>query len=215
MLRIGCLLTATGLAASLLFTVSADAALTANASSADIKITGATPNREVAVCRFAEAYQAPLDWFVKQATVKTADANGTLTVQADQPTIRSIWLVVDFATNTYVIASPALRAWRLMQEPPVAEPETPSVAVIDTIADVFIVHAPLGIWTGEGVDGRAGDDDGVVNGKVTFKLRNLTPIESTPPGPAVLVPGDIIFTVQPAWMSYQVLQIPKGNGNGH
>ena len=102
-----------------------------------------------------------------------------------------------------------------MQKPPIAIPETPSVSVIDGIADVFVIRAPLGIWTGEGADGRASDGDGAINGKVTFNLRNLTPIESTPPGPSVLAPGDIVFTVEPGWMSYQVLQIPMGDGNAH
>lgn len=214
MLRIGRFLSATVLVAAFV-TPRADAGLSATATRADIKITGASPNRQVAVCRFGEAYQGSLDWFVKQASVQIADAQGAVTVQAEQATIRSIWLVVDFATNTYAVASPAPRGWQWMPKNVIAQPETASVVVPNSIADVFVVRPPLGIWTAEGGDGRAGDDDGKLDGKVTFTLRNLTPVGSTPPGPAVLAPGDTVFIVQPGWMSYQVFQIPAGGGNAH
>ena len=111
------------------------------------------------------------------------------------------------------MASPVKYQRREMPHPPVADAGMGGMVTSRPVAEMFVVRSPLGAWTASGGDGTATDGDGHHDGKVTIATGRLLPVGDTPPGPPSVLPGDIVFAIDPTWMEFSVVRIAKGAGH--
>jgi hypothetical protein len=192
-------------------------ALTASFTSKSISITGVSPSARVFVCGYGRHEVAGADSWSRQATITQSTAAGTAEIPIETPPLDlcSIWLIVDLSSGVHVVLSPPGGHPREAAASPLVASDLRGVAFHHPAIDAIIVRPPLGAWRAAAVDGRTSDGDGRNDGRTTLGLETLTPIGDTPHGPAVLVPGDIVFAIYQPWMEYAVVQIPAGGSGAH
>lgn len=197
---------------SLLFVVLSatpvDAALTVTIGPTAVSVAGATPSSRIAVCGYTHTYINEAETFTPQASIVTTAADGTASVHVVQPAFRSIWLVADLTDGSYVVATPPRYAPRQMSRQPVAVGKAPAITISKQYVYLCVIRSPLGAWTGTAIDGRPTDSDQLSNATVSVSLSGLAAVDDTPAAPSLFLSGDIVFTIDPAWLQYAVVRIP-------
>jgi hypothetical protein len=193
----------------------AAAAMTAVATATTLNASGFERGTRVAVVRYGVTTLNGYDAMVDEAVVETAGSDGTVRVESKIAAPSAVWLVVDLTTNDYLAVSTPRARPQYARTQPVVEANGARFAVSRNYALAAVVRPHLGIWSGFALDGAAPDDDHAHNGAVSFAASNLKPVASTPPAPAVLVPGDTIFVFDPQMNDFSVFRIPAGGTNAH
>jgi len=195
--------------------VVAAAQLRATASETAVSVSGATRSGSVAVCRIANARVNGVETIARQQKVVTADDSGIATVPAETPAFRAIWIVTDMATGDFVVALPPGYHTRVIDAPAIAHPGIASFVWSRPLAEAYVIRPHVGVWYGVAAFGRASDAGHDSHGHVTFGLAQLRANPGDPSPPAVLTPGDVLLLVDPTWMVYSAVTIPKGEPNAH
>ena len=192
-------------------------ALTASFTSQSISITGVSPSARIFVCGYGRSEVSGQDSWSRQATIIQSTAAGTAEIPIERPPLDlcSIWLIVDLSSGAHLVFSPPGGHPREAVASPVVAADLRGVAFHHPAIDAIIVRPPLGAWKAAAVDGRTSDTDGRNDGRTTLGLDALTPIGDTPHGPAVLVPGDLVFAIYQPLMEYVLVQIPAGGSGAH
>jgi hypothetical protein len=206
---------------ALTWPIAAHAELRAKATQTELTITGASGKARLAVCRVGNQRIDGVETMLGQQTVVTADDAGAATVPATVGALRAIWLAVDLTSGAYVIATP-----------PGFEPRTIAPPVLTRqgagagkafrwsrpVVDVWIA-GKKGIWHGAAASGTMSEDERGADGTVSFNLnrleRNENDHENDGAPPLVFTPGDVILAVDPGWMVYAVITVPKGNNGAN
>jgi hypothetical protein len=124
-------------------------------------------------------------------------------------TVRSVWIVVDGKGGYTVFPGPGMviRQLDLPGSPGVAgnDGQVRKLALKQSSVFVFLVRPTVGMWSGEMWDGHENDDDHAINGSVSSDLQALLPVAGTTvPPPDHLLPGDVLFVVNPYSLQYAV-----------
>jgi hypothetical protein len=130
-------------------------------------------------------------------------ATGTVALELGQlvPT-HSVWFAVDVGTGRTAVSSPRPALVRRVAAtgPGVGNsPNGPSTTfrTAGPMLDFFVVRPASGSWVFLSVDGGAGDEDGAVDGGVTFLLQRATAVGESPQAPASFITGDLVVSVDP------------------
>jgi len=195
--------------------LSAAAQIRATATETSLSFSAATRSGSVAVCRIANARINGVETIARQQTVVTADDAGTATVQAETPAFRAVWIVVDMATGDFTVALPPGYRTRLIDAPAIAHPGIASFVWSRPLAEAYVIRPHVGVWYGVAAFGTASDAGHDPKGHATFALTQLRANPGDPSPPAVLAPGDVLLLVDPTWMVYSAVTIPKGESDAH
>jgi hypothetical protein len=145
----------------------------------------------------------------------TVDADGTARFDMKAHiTVRSIWVVVDGKGGYTVFPGPGM-ARRQMDVSEAgnvtrSDGQVRALTLQRSSVFVFLVRPSVGMWSARLLDGRMNDDDKTINGTVTGAFENLQRVAGTePPAPDHLVPGDVVFVVDPYSLDYAVTRHAK------
>jgi len=145
----------------------------------------------------------------------TVGADGVARLDMTAPiTVRSVWVVVD-ARGGYTISPGPGMARREMDVSTAGsvtghDGQVRGLTLQRSSVFVFLVRPAVGMWSLRLVDGRMNDDDKTFNGMVSVAFQELQPAAGTiPPAPDHLVPGDVLFVVDPYSLDYAVTRQAK------
>ena len=124
----------------------------------------------------------------------------------------SVWVVVDFESGEYAIASPA-------GAPPLSELRdrgngwATGRSHVDfdiSDVDVLVVRAGRGAWVMRSQQGGALDGDRRADGNLRVRLADMTRLHGSDPTPPVALPRDLIIAVDPTELSTFVRSASEG-----
>ncbi|HEY0553789.1 MAG TPA: hypothetical protein VGG20_05945 [Thermoanaerobaculia bacterium] len=178
-----------------------------------VVVTGLTVKGQAVL--FAEARELAEDdvaTLVRRSQVLTDD-DGDGTVRLDlgkEVPLRSVWVVVDFATGQVAVAAPEGFPLRLVswQGQGIERGASRSDRVEDarTFAEVLLVRPGVGAWQLTVGDGSSSDDDGAADGRIAAALDRMAPVAGTTPPPVRFDPKDVVVLIDPNRMELTVVQ---------
>lgn len=140
----------------------------------------------------------------------TAGADGVAHLDMEKRvTVRSIWVVVDGKGGYTVSPGPQMvrRQMSLPGNPaaPGNDGQVRKLALRKSSVFVFLVRPSVGMWSERMMDGHMNDDDKTINGSVSGSFGDLQPVAgTTAPAPDHLLPGDVLFVVDPYTLEFAV-----------
>jgi hypothetical protein len=181
----------------------------------NISVSGAAKN-DILYAGGLEIRGGPVGLAVEShvaTAIAAADGSAQLDM-ASHITVRSIWIVVD-GTGGYTISpGPGMvkRQMELNGNPGVAggDGQVRQIALKRSDAFVFLVRPGVGLWRDNMIDGYKNDDDKTTNGSLKGRLQDLKPdAGTTAPPPDHLMPGDVLFIVDPFSLEFAVMRQGK------
>lgn len=164
-------------------------------------------------------------WFVRSVTelngwpslsralhvTPDTDGDGTVAVEEKVPGA-SVWVVVDFATGAYAVASPSEEVWvRELRER--GNGWRAGGAHVDfrvSDVDVLLVRPGRGAWTMRSGQGGPFDGDGLHDGNLRVRLSDLKKVHGDDPTPPVAIPGDLLIAIEPSELLLYVRSAQEG-----
>lgn len=181
----------------------------------EVQVRHATAGGEVILIGYelTTFRDAPLHRRVWRGAIAGDDGTVAIDLGRDIAPI-SMWVAFDVATGAY--GSGTARSLKLREAdlPPQALERGAGgkVEKIETRVDQiysFVVRPGVGYWEAAAGDGAAGDDDGVLDGRIRFSPKGLRKIGRSANDFDDLRDGDILAVFVPRQMGYLITEVKK------
>ena len=142
------------------------------------------------------------------------DRDGVVRLTLDEPSSRSVWMIVDLSNGRYAIASPGDRPPHRRPLRPAAvraRTETAAARVLQPLASsiVWFVRPGVGAWVAMVDDGSQDDADAAVNGEIAAQLSRMTPVDNSPPPPEDVQRDDVVVIIEPQELYVFEMRVAK------